>query len=208
MELRKIGIAASLASGVAACTEHRNPAFVYPPSVVAAHEQAHYKTALWCTYTSLLDSSVFKKEPLNDSLAATLRGWLAVRRKLESIKQDSLTTCFRFKLAGPSSTILRFYNNSYRYGNTAFGLPVTIAVWVNRKDGLIDSVLDCYNRRRSAGFPVSFTEGRWQRTGPIDRKLFSYNVDQPCKAAFLQANSEKLRWDVRLLCIEKGILPH
>jgi hypothetical protein len=87
----------------------------------------------------------FQTEPLNDSLAATLRGWLAVRRKLESINQDSQTTCFRFKLARPDPVLMRLHDNSDRYGSRARGLPIVVGVWVNRKDGLIDSVRNCYN---------------------------------------------------------------
>lgn len=204
---RPIAAAVALAASATACTPQPNTAFVYPQAVVAAHEQARYKTALWCTYTSLLDSSVFKKDPLNDSLAATLRGWLAIRRKLRSIEKDSQTTCFRFDLGRPSSTVMRLYNNAHRYaGRTGRGLPVTVGVWVNRKDGLIDSVLDCDNIKRYAGPRMTLVAGKWKRTGPPDRRMFSYNVDPPCKAVFLQANSQHLHWDLRLLCLEKGII--
>jgi len=53
---------------------------------------------------------------------------------------------------------------------------------------------------------MTLVAGKWKRTGPPDRRMFSYNVDQPCKAAFLQANRQQLHWDLRLLCLEKGII--
>jgi hypothetical protein len=61
MAFQRIETAVALAASVAACTQPQHNAFVYPQTVVKTHEQAHYKTALWCAYTSLLDSSAFKR---------------------------------------------------------------------------------------------------------------------------------------------------
>jgi hypothetical protein len=209
MALQRTLTAVALAASVAACVPDKEPAFAYPKAVIDAHEQAHYKTALWCAYTSLLDSSAFSKAPLNDSLKSTLQGWLTIRRKLTHLEKGSQTTYFRFGLDGPISTVLRLYDNGYRYGGrTARGLPLTVGVWVNKKDGLIDSVLDCDNLRMSPGPTISLIAGRWKPTGRPDRKAFSYNVDQPCKAAFLQASSKQLSAELRELCLEKHIISH
>ena len=190
---------------LAACSQPKEEPFPYPKMVVDAHEQAHYKTALWGSYTGNLDCSTFKKQPLSDSLMATLQGWLAVRRKLKSLQQGTQNTCFRFELVGPYPTILRLLNNAYRYSRNPSGLSPVVAIWVSNQDGLIDSVLTYDNMSVSPGPGISQIKGKWTVTGDADRNTFSFNVNQPGKAVLLQSSRNRMNKDLVWLCKERKV---
>ena len=152
--------------------------------VVEAHEQAHYKTALWCVYTSYLDSGTFRKKPLHDSLWVTLQKLIAFPRTIQSISKGPQETLFRFNWDFHGRASERLFNNVYLYAPTYWHLSPVVAVWVNNKDGLIDSVTNGNNITAWPGPQMELVQGRWKKSGPVDRKKFSYNLDQPCKTAF------------------------
>ena len=190
---------------LAACSQQREAAFPYPRMVVDVQEQAHYKTALWCAYTGRLDSSVFRPKPLHDSLRTVLQKLISYPRTLKSVDKGSLETMFRFNwdFRGPAAE--RLFNNCYKYAPASFHFSPVMAVWVNNKDGLIDSVLSGDNLTRSPGPRMSRVNGKWQVTGPPDRDGFSFNTDPPCKEAFLRANRKLLSGDLLRLCQERNV---
>ncbi|GAB3573397.1 hypothetical protein [Hymenobacter daeguensis] len=205
MTYQQVAAAMALGASLAACAQQQEKAFPYPKMVVDAHEQAHYKTALWCAYTSYLDSSVCKRQPLHDSLRAALQQLVSYHRTLLRVNKGPEETEFHFNWNFHGRAAEGLFNNCRKYAPNASQFSPVVAVWVNNKDGLIDSVLDGNNVRYSPGPAISQVDGKWHITGPPDRNNFSYNIDQPCKAAFLRANRNRLSGDLLLLCKERKI---
>jgi hypothetical protein len=167
-------------------------------------EQQRYKTALWCVYTCYLDTAVFW-HPANDSLWPTLQGLVALPQRLKSVERDSSSTGFRFEVVASYPTKVRLWENSAQYHRP----PLVEAVWINRRDGLIDSVWAINNtafstrrsERQATGRQASFEEQTARRS------RFYFNREQPFKALFLKANYQRLPKDLQLLCRERGIRP-
>jgi hypothetical protein len=182
-----------------ACTPKKESTLLYPAAVVAAHQEPYYRTALWCVYTKDLDSTVFRKKGQVDSIQALQRQLLAVTRHLEQL--DERNGCIRFEFGldfkSPAEQALMYKLCGYSCGyNPHNRLSPVAAVWVNKQDGLIDSVLDYNNIQSSTGPPPRF---------PGKREM-PWNRDQPCKAAFLQQNEVWLNADLRQLCQDKNII--
>jgi hypothetical protein len=136
------------------CTTKTASTLLYPPAVVAAHQEPHYRTALWCVYTSRLDSSAFRKKAQTDSIQALQRELLTVKRHLKHIEKrgSSIRFEFGFDFKDPTEIALMEKLCGYSCGINAHNqLSPTAAVWVNEKDGLIDSVLNYNNLLFSAG---------------------------------------------------------
>lgn len=197
--LTTVGLGLSLGS----CAEKTASSFPYPPSVVTAREQLHYKTALWCVYTSYLDSAVFWRPP-SDSVWRTLQGLVALPQRLKALDRGPGTTAFRFEVRSPA--LGRLWGNCRKYGPPPFGFKPLVAVWVNEHDGRVDSVLDIHNVRASPGPVLVRKKGRVTWVWQADARIRLFNADQPFKAAFLRANRNSLPYDLRLLCQEKGII--
>ena len=182
-----------------ACTTNRESNLPYPAAVVAAHQEQHYRTALWCVYTKGLDSAVFRKESHRDSIQALQRQLLAVKRHLEHIEKRGGSIRFKFGLdfKSPAERALMAKLCGFSCGiNARNRLSPVSAVWVNGQDGLIDSVLDYNNLLHYAGPSPRF---------PGKREM-PWNKDQPCKAAFLQQHKAWLNADLLRLCQDKNIV--
>lgn len=187
------------------CAE-QSPPFPYPPAVMQVGEQQRYKTALWSVSTSFLDSTMFWQPP-GDSVWRTLEGLVSLEQRLVKLERGAGTTCFRFApVDRPGLPLWRLWNNCLRYGPPAHGLRPLVAVWVNQHDGRVDSVLDIHNIRSSPGPVLVRENGRVTRVWQADARIRLFNTDQPFKAAFLRANRNRLPYDLRLLCQEKGII--
>ena len=182
-----------------ACTPNKESTLTYPAAVVAAHHEQHYRTALWCVYTKNLDSAVFRKSPQLDSIQTLQRHLLAIKCHLERIDERGESIRFKFNLdfKSPVERVLLAKLCGYSCGyNPHNKLSPVAAVWVNKQDGLIDSVLDYNNIVHSAGPPPRF---------PGKREM-PWNRDQPCKAAFLRQNKAWLNADLLALCRDKSII--
>lgn len=196
-------IAIGLVVWGSSCTQHQADGFPYPASVVAAQEQRAYKNALWTVYTCYLDSSVFWQPP-GDSAWRTLRGLVGLPQRLVSLDKGTGSIAFHFQVPQNAAT-QRLGNNSYRYGPPPFGYQLLVTVWVNRRDGLVDSVLSIHNVCSSlAPRPMQTASGRARGGQPSTRSSL-FAADQPFKSAFLKANYYRLPKDLQLLCREKGI---
>jgi hypothetical protein len=183
-----------------ACTTKKESTLTYPAAVVAAHQEQYYRTALWCVYTKGLDSTVFRKKAQVDSIQALQRQLLTIKRHLEKVDQRGTCIRFTFGLDFKTPTQLALMNKLCGYScgyNPHNRLSPVAAVWVNKQDGLIDSVLNYNNIQSSAGPPPRF---------PGKREM-PWNRDQPCKAAFLQQNKAWLNADLLQLCQDKNIVP-
>lgn len=182
-----------------ACTTKKESTLTYPAAVIAAHQEQYYRTALWCVYTKDLDSAVFRKKWQVDSIQALQRQLLAVKRHLEQLEERNghirFEFGFDFKSPAERALLAKLCSNSWGYNPHNRLFPVA-AVWVNKQDGLIDSVLNYNNIRSSAGPPPRF---------PGKREM-PWNRDQPCKAAFLQQNKAWLNTDLLQLCQDKNIV--
>jgi hypothetical protein len=182
-----------------ACTAKKESTLPYPAVVVAAHHEQLYRTALWCVYTKDLDSAVFRKKAQVDSIQALQRQLLAIKRHLEQVDQRGSCIRFTFGSNFKTPTQLALMNKLCGYScgyNPHNRLSPVAAVWVNEKDGLIDSVLDYNNITHSTGPPPRFP----------GKQYMPWNRDQPCKAAFLQQNKAWLNADLLQLCQDKNIV--
>ena len=155
-------------------------------------------------YTSYLDSAVFRRPP-SDSVWRTLQGLVALPQRLKALERGPGTTCFRFEVRSPAT--VRLWGNCLKYGTLPFGFKPLVAVWVNQRDGRVDSVLDIHNICSSPGPLLVRKNGRLTQVWQADARMRLFNTDQPFKAAFLRANRHRLPNDLRLLCQEKGIIP-
>lgn len=201
-QLRLIFIGASLC--MTGCAEQTRP-FPYPAVVVQASEQQHYKTALWSVYTSVLDNPVLRK-PSSDSVQRTLEGLVSLNQRLVKLERGVGTTCFRFEpVDQPGLSVRRLWDNCMRYGPRPSGFQPLVAVWVNQRDGLIDSVLN-FNGIRFSNRVKVLEKGRWVSKEGYKSRLLLYHTDSPFKRAFLQTHKARLAPDLRQLCHEKGIL--
>lgn len=202
--------ALTLAILITACTTKKESTLTYPAVVVAAHQQAHYRTALWCVYTSHLNSSVLEQNASSDSIRARCRQLLAAQRHFRLLESKGACTCFRFALdfTSPAQRSLLkrlMYDSDSRQLNK---LSPIAAVWVNNQSGIIDSVLTYEGIRYWAGPIKKQVNGKWVTVAPADSRKLPYNLDEPCKVAFLQQHQEQLNTELRQLCQEKGIVPH
>ena len=196
-----------------ACAAKKESTLNYPAAVIAAHQEQHYRTALWYVYTKGLDSAVFrnyvytkgrysavfKKKAQVDSIQALQRQLLGVERHLEQIDKRGGTIRFTFgsDFKTPAQQTFMYKLCGYSCGyNPRNSLSPVAAVWVNEQDGLIDSVLDYNNILYSAGSP----------TRSAGRRAMPWNRDQPCKAAFLQQNKAWLNANLLQLCQTKNIV--
>lgn len=197
----------------AACTPQKKSTLTYPAAVVAAHCEPQYRTALWYVYTKGLDSAVFKhyvytnglasavsrKKAQVDSIQALQRQLLGVERHLQQIEQRGGSIRFKFgldfKTAAQLALVYKLCGYSCGY-NPRSSLSPVAAVWVNERDGLIDSVLD-YNNIIQSASPLPRFPGK---------RAMPWNQDQPCKAAFLQQNKAWLNAELRALCQEKNLV--
>jgi hypothetical protein len=197
-----VTVGASLCLG--SCTE-QPPPFPYPPAVVQAGEQQRYKTALWSVSTSFLDSTVFWQPP-SDSVWRTLEGLVSLEQRLVKLERGAGTTCFRFHpVDRPGLSVLRLWENCFRYGPPGRGFQPLVAVWVNQRDGLIDSVLTIHNIRYS-GALFNIVQGRMALMEQRKARLQLFHTNSPFKRAFLRAHQARLAPDLQRLCHEKGIL--
>jgi hypothetical protein len=173
--------------------------------VVQAGAQEAYKTALWSVSTSFLDSTVFWQPP-GDSVWSTLEGLVSLEQRLVKLERGAGTTCFRFQtVERPGLSLLRLWDNCRRYGPPPNGFQPLVAVWVNQRDGLIDSVLNL-NNIQYTGEVRNLEKGLWV---PVERRkarLLLFHTDSPFKRAFLRAHRAHLAPDLQQLCYEKGVL--
>lgn len=194
-------VGAVLLGGITlACTPEKESTLPYPAIVVATHHEQLYRTVLWCVYTKDLDSAVFREKAQVDSIQTLQRQLLAIKRHLEQVDQRGPCIRFTFGADFKTSTQLALMDKLCGYScgyNPHNKLSPVAAVWVNEKDGLIDSVKDYNNIIHSAGPPPRF---------PSKRHM-PWNRDQPCKAAFLQQNRAWLNADLLQLCQDKNIVP-
>jgi hypothetical protein len=180
------------------------PPFPYPAAVQAG-EQQHYKTALWSVSTSFLDSAVFRQPP-SDSLWRTLEGLVSLKQRLVTVERGAGTTCFRFEpVDRPGLSVVQIWGNCLRYGPPPMGIQPLVTVWVNQRDGLIDSVLNL-NNVFSTGDQIQLEKGRWVPVERHQSRRRLFHTDSPFKRAFLRAHQARLAPDLQRLCREKGIL--
>ena len=192
---------------LAACSESTDRAIAYPPLVKTAADRQLYKTALWWTYTAYLDSAALRRSSNPDSLSSTFRGLLRAPRRLRSMSQRGRTTCFRFELHNGDGrsreTLVRLWDNCFKYA-PATGLNVPVGVWVDRTDGLVDTVLTYNNILRDPALPgaeeATFNKGR-----TVGQRRYFGPLDASYKVAFLRANQHHLPQELKQLCLEKGI---
>ncbi|HEX8327140.1 MAG TPA: hypothetical protein VF629_06350 [Hymenobacter sp.] len=187
------------------CTEQPSP-IAYPPAVVQAGEQQRYKTALWSVSTSFLDSTVFWQPP-GDSVWRTLEGLVSLEQRLVKLERGTGTTSFRFQpVEQPGMPLWRLWNNCFRYGPPNGGFRPLVEVWVNQRDGLIDSTL-AINNIISTGFGRKLNEkGDWMPMNRREARLLQFHTDSPFKRAFLRAHYAELPSNLQRLCHENGIL--
>jgi hypothetical protein len=131
---------------------------------------------------------------------------VGLEQRLVKLEAGAGTTCFRFHpVDRPGQPVLRLWENSLRYGPPPFGFQLVEAVWVNQRDGLIDSVLTIHNQILSPGPIIVRNEAGMTRQWPTDGRKRLFHTDQPFKAAFLRANRHRLPQDLQRLCQNKGI---
>jgi hypothetical protein len=202
----------TLATFCTACTTKQAPTLTFPAAVVAAQQQQHYRTALWCIYTSHLNSEYLERRnsPDSDSIRAMFRQLLTVPRHLKQLEKRGPSTCFQFELdfTKPAQASLVERLCGYGHGRYFLGLAPLSAIWVNNQSGLIDSVKDYLGIRRSAGPAMKQVQGKWVVIGPADSRNLPYNLNEPCKVAFLQQHQDQLNPELRQLCREKDIVSH
>ncbi|WBA44177.1 hypothetical protein [Hymenobacter canadensis] len=190
---------------MAGCTEH-TPPISYPPAVVQAGEAQRYQTALWSVSTSFLDSTVFWQPP-GDSVWRTLEGLVSLEQRLVAFERGAGSTRFEFELVErPGGSRLRLWGNCMRYGPPGRGFQPLVAVWVNQRDGLIDSVLTIHNVRFTGVGRKVNEKGDWVPMNRREARLLQFHTDSPFKRAFLRAHHAKLPLSLQRLCYEKGIL--
>jgi hypothetical protein len=201
-QLRLILIGASLC--MTGCAE-QTPPFPYPAAVVQASEQQHYKPALWCLYTIVLDNPVLRK-PQSDSAQRTLENLVSLKQRLVKLERGVGTTCFHFEpVDQPGLSVTRVWDNCMRYGPPPSGFQPLVSVWVNQRDGLIDSVLNLNNIRYPGEIRV-LEKGHWVIMDRHKSRLLEFHTDSPFKRTFLQTHKARLAPDLRQLCHEKGLL--
>ena len=194
------------------CTTKKESKLTYPVAVVAAHQEQHYRTALWCVYTSRLDGIGFNENSEKarvDSIQALQRQLLTVKRHLKQVEKRGGSLRFEFDFSDFKTPVERALMSKlcgYSCGINPYNrLSPVAAVWVNEKDGLIDSVLNFNNLLYYAGSYTEWVNGQ-RIVINLDKRKMSWNRDEPYKTTFLQQNKAWLNTDLLQLCRDKNIV--
>jgi hypothetical protein len=137
----------------------------------------------------------------------TLEGLVSLEQCLVSFERGAGTTRFAFHpVERPGVSLLRLWENCFRYGPPNGGFQPLVAVWVNQRDGLIDSVLSINNLRRTGNGRKVNEKGDWVPMDRREARLLQFHTDSPFKRAFLRTHRTELPPNLQRLCYEKGIL--